>query len=270
MTETFRPPMFGTPWEASPLIRSASGRAFKALQDQVPVSGSVVVAGKSPVKSGKAESTIHERGEPKFRLLEDGSISTKRIERYVLFQVDEVPAAKAWQLAGYRNEGGSLVYRRKVEAMPEYRERLETLLAEKAELMKDEVWGEAKQMANQLWREARATNDPKMMVEAAKMRLNIAEKEAVQRPQAPASPGAGPGRTAVENPTNAATLDDVKRRLIEKGAPTPETKPVPAVPATAKTVVIKAATPPPAAPEPDTYPDLDAMLSRVPTEGVAA
>jgi hypothetical protein len=217
--------------------------------------------------SRKNESTIHERGDPKLKLLPDGSISNKRVERYILFLVDEVPGAQAWRLAGYRNEGGSLAYRRKIEALPEFQLRLDNLMREKAEVMADEVFGEAKHMASQLWREARALGDSKMMIDAAKMRLTIAEKEAGQRPAAETPSGRGPGRTAVENTAEKTGIDSIRQRLLDKGVAMPGSPTEQQ--AAAPVAVQKPAAAPAAEPEPMGM-DLDTMLKRVRAPGAPA
>jgi hypothetical protein len=223
-----------------------------------------------------AKTPLREKLEPRFHLTEEGAVSNSKVELYCLALADGVEGATAWKNAGYRNEGGSLQYRRKVEATSEFKARMATLMAEKADLEKDPMFGEMKWMAAQLWRDARAKADSKAMLEAAQMRWKILERETQFRgaaPQAAADAPAGdgkPGRKAVENAQATSSIDAVKKRLAKIGIKPGEKPTVEEV----KPPVLPGAMPhPDASPPPkqhDVPDDLQAMLEMVPLSSEAA
>lgn len=164
-------------------------------------------------------STIAERGALQFKISADGSISNLRLERLALMMADEVPVATAWKTLGGNNDGGSFDYRKKVEAEPRFAARVAELIAEREELMTDDLYGEAKWMANQMWREGRAKADTTLMTKAADMRMKILEKEDARRG---ASEGTrGPGAPVVESGLTNSSMGALRQALIDKGVAVP-------------------------------------------------
>lgn len=164
---------------------------------------------------------VPERYEIRIHQTDDGSLSYPLAERLALMMADGVADTDAWRILGKENNSSGGRTRRAVLAHPVFKLRLEELMAEKAESEKDEVWGEPRWMAQQLWREARATGDLPLAQKAAEMRLRIAEKSQAEKPPpAPAEEGekvkGKVGAPAVEQP-RSGDVDDLKRRLAEKG-----------------------------------------------------
>lgn len=185
----------------------------------------------------------------------DGAIGNPKLERYALFLVDDVPGPDAWRAIGKRNEGGSMAYRRVVESHPVFQARLADLKAEKERLMTDELFGETKWMAAQMWREARCTANSTMMQKAAEFRMKIMEREVALAEKDGGSLPGKPGKPSIENPQTVAAVDDLKSRLIAAGVPAPGTKAAPSA-----TPVVESQ---PAVAFSQAEPDLDAMLARV-------
>lgn len=214
-----------------------------------------------------------------FRLLADGSISNRTMERHALFMADGVPGHKSWELIGKQNRGGSVYYRKNVEAHPAFKERMATLMAEKAACDADPMLGELKWMVAQMWREARATDNASMMMKAADMRLKIADKEAASAPAAPAAGAATvgqgrPGKPSAENPQARLEVEDIRQKLAARGVPLPggaaPPKPAAAAPKTAGPAKSPDPAPRPSEPKaPETPPPpgddvLERMLERLP------
>lgn len=162
---------------------------------------------------------------------EEGALTNKTLERYVLMIVDDIPRAEAWRQLGKKNAGGSFEYKKRCEAHPPFIARVAQLLAEKEELMADEVFGEAKWMARQMWRQARATENAAMMQKAADMRMKILEKETSMGDRSGPAEGVvtqgRPGRKSIDNPQATGAMDTVRQRLIDVGVPTPGSQPPP-------------------------------------------
>jgi hypothetical protein len=183
--------------------------------------------------AGKAAKELFET---KVVRLADGAIQNPRIELFALLMADGVTRADAWRHAGYRDDGGSGQYRIRIERTAEFQARMKDLQDEKAELEKDPLFGEIKWMANQMWRQARCTNDAAMMTKAADLRWKIVDRE-TSRLQAtegaPAETKGRPGRPSPENPQATAGLADLTARLMERGLPAPAAaapgKPAPTV-----------------------------------------
>lgn len=165
--------------------------------------------------------------EPTIVLAEDGSIKNQRIEAYALLLADDVHRATAWKLLGGNIEGGSAVYRKQIETDPVFQQRMRALRAEKELFMADELFGESKWQAAQLWREARNTGNLTLAKQAFDARLKIAEREDERRkkespaPQDGVAPQGRPGKPPTENPQTYTGMDAIKQKLREMGAPTP-------------------------------------------------
>lgn len=180
--------------------------------------------------AAKPRIGIAAKGEPVFYALEDGALSNPRMERYALYLVDEVPHTVAWPLTGGRMTGGSNQYRRKVEAYPPFAARVAALKQEKEDLMADDLYGEAKYMAMQMWREARATGNATMAASALAARMKIMEKEDARRPieaapQDGVKPQGRPGKPVTENPQTHTGMEAIRQKLLEAGAPVPGSAP---------------------------------------------
>jgi hypothetical protein len=156
-----------------------------------------------------------------FTQREDGSLTNANMERYCLVLAEGLEPVEAWKAIGKKNQGGSVDYRKRVEAYAPFVARLASLTAEREELMKDDLFGEMKWMANQLWREARAKGDTAGATKAAELRWKILEKESAMRTVAPDQPAGRPGKPAVENPQTQHDLSGLKARLASMGAPVP-------------------------------------------------
>lgn len=153
---------------------------------------------------------------------EDGAVTNERAERLALLVVDGLSENQAWKLLGGKTSGRSWEYFSDIRTNPNYKGRVQQLLEEKDAFMADDLYGEAKWMANQMWREARATNNSTMMQKAAEMRMKIAEREADRAP----APQTGvlnqrPGKPSVENPQTFTGAEGVRQKLMQIGVPQP-------------------------------------------------
>lgn len=179
-------------------------------------------------------STIAQKGELRFQILEDGAISNPKVERFALMLADDVVPATAWRTLGGSNDGGSFAYRKKIETDERFLERLRGLKDEREILMADDLFGEAKWMARQMWREARAKGDSTLMKNAADMRMKILEKEDARSSAGDPAPR-GPGAPVAPNPQSDGSLSDVRQRLLDKGIRAPgDVGDAPATPAPVK------------------------------------
>jgi hypothetical protein len=159
------------------------------------------------------------------KLSEDGAIATVIAEQLALMVADGVKLTDAWRALGKTNTGGMLAYRQNIERDPVYIARVETLMAEKDLVLKDDVWGEMRWMALQLWREARAARDYKLMEKAADMRMKVADRQASARQaiDAPAEIVDAPsekravGRPVTESPQTKIDMAAIKDKLIHIG-----------------------------------------------------
>lgn len=147
----------------------------------------------------------------------DGRLSRPAAERFALLMAEGLEPPAAWRALGKKNDSGSLQYRKAIQDSPVFKVRLADLIAEKETLMQDVVFGEAKWMANQMWREARETGNATMMQKAAEMRWKIAEREA----DGGGREAGKPGKPAVENPQTQHAVEDLKQRLMQAGVPAP-------------------------------------------------
>lgn len=165
--------------------------------------------------------------EGRFHAAADGSLSNSRVERFALFLADEVPATKAWALAGYTDVSGyAKDWRKRVERDPVFQERVRGLMAEKAESEADpSPFAAARWTAKQLWRDARAVGDIRASEKAADLLFKIGDREVTWlqatggAAAAPAVPsGRGPGRPPIEVPAAVeAAPSEIARRLLGRG-----------------------------------------------------
>lgn len=157
---------------------------------------------------------------------EDGALARQKLEHYAILLADGLDAPVAWRLAGHQGKGGTNNYRRQVEADQIFKGRLRVLLAEKERCDADPIFGDAKWMALQMWREARMSNNLALLQAAAAMRWKITERElAFKEAEAP-PPGdskRAPGRPAAESPGNAGVSGAAEMRdvLIGMGVAPP-------------------------------------------------
>lgn len=186
----------------------------------------MAMADGSPAPKNNREARFHE--------LSDGALSNPKAERLALLLADEVPINVAWRLLDGRNEGGSLQYRKKMEAHPAFQKRLMSLKAQREEDLKDDLFGSMKWMAAQLWREARAKGDGTMLLKAADLQWKITEKEVAFRSnsggevEGVAPPAGRPGKPSVQNPQTEARMGQIRDALLQKrpqdapGGPSPQ------------------------------------------------
>lgn len=165
---------------------------------------------------------------PVLRLDESGALSTARAELLALGIAEGMEPSKAW-IATYGpgalpakitrpNEGWSGMLRRWLEKQPLFQQRVAALVAERDRLLQDDQWGYATWMINECFRDARTRGDSAQMLEAAKMRLRVAEKTAqVQIPTETPLESAPVGRPVTENPQNRRQMAEIKRSLLTKG-----------------------------------------------------
>lgn len=164
---------------------------------------------------------VETRFNARIRMLEDGSLSNRRAEQCALLMADGLTQPQAWRLLGGTNSEGSLKYRKKVFGHPVYKLRIENLMTEKAELDQDQHFGDVRWMANQLWRQAVATNDTNLMKEAAKLRLEVGKQMSGQRDKdMPGTPPARPGAPVSENSQARQSAAAIREGLIMKGLQT--------------------------------------------------
>lgn len=162
--------------------------------------------------------------EPKYlkanlRLLEDGTLSNKNTELYVLLLADGVKELDAWRMSRKKattTDGGS--YKVNIRTAKPFRLRLQALLKSKEELEAQGIWGQVHWQAQQMYATGRAKNDDGMCMKATEMLINVAKLSA---PMAPApetpteTPPAGKGRGAPtsDNPQSKIDIHDIRSRL---------------------------------------------------------
>lgn len=167
----------------------------------------------------------------RFTADDQGALSNPKVERYALFLADDVPASRAWGLAGYTDETGyAKGWRRRVERDPVFQGRVRELMTERQDLEASaSPFAQARWTASQLWRDARAQGDVKASEKAADLLFKIAEREVDwarstgAQPAAPASPSRGPGRPPVElEQTRERPPSELALSLLHKPRPPAE------------------------------------------------
>lgn len=157
-----------------------------------------------------------------------GALSNPKVERYALFLADDVPASRAWALAGYTDDTGyAKNWRRRVERDPVFQGRVRELTVEREELEASvSPFAQARWTASQLWRDARAQGDVKASEKAADLLFKIAEREVDWMratggaTSAPAPAGRGPGRPPVElDQTREKPPSELASRLLARPRP---------------------------------------------------
>lgn len=159
----------------------------------------------------------------RIRLEEDGTLSNKRVEQYVLLRADEVSADLAWRLTSpkknSKSDGGN--YRANVHKNKNFKERLEYLVDRRAELLAKGIWGQIQWQAEQMYATARATNDHALMTKATDMLLKVAEKTTVPDDAPPAADkpekGRGRGAPVADNPQVHSDPAAVRQKLMDMG-----------------------------------------------------
>lgn len=164
--------------------------------------------------------------DPHCRLKEDGALANPRHERLAILLAEGFERNDALKAVG---EGASLTqgkrrYGRRILTNDVFLSRVKVLADERTELEKDPIWGEPMRMTQQLWRSAILAGDIKTMMEAAKLRMTIAEKRMPDvDPDAPAPSARGPGRPSAESTqTKGLPPDAIKAKLMRVGRKDPE------------------------------------------------
>lgn len=149
----------------------------------------------------------------------DGSLKNERHERMALMMAEGFTDLEVWKTFSETQSKQSRKYGKRIYANNNFRKRVMDLAAEKQELERDPIWGEAKWMVNQLWRQAIACQDVNTMKEATKMRLTIAEKSAPPPEEStPSATAKGPGRPLAESAqSKGASIQDIKAKLMRVG-----------------------------------------------------
>lgn len=163
------------------------------------------------------------------KMLDDGRIQNDRFEGMALLMADGLTEQKAWtQVNGNNSADGSRAYRRKALAHPVFKLRMEDLMAEKSELEKDPLFGQAIWMANQTYRHAVNIGDVNMMERAAKMRLDAAKAMQAANggpaklPGTPPDPAnRGPGAPVAEMQQHSRSMSDLRKQFALKGMKPP-------------------------------------------------
>lgn len=177
---------------------------------------------------------------PKVRAKDDGALTNTDYERVAIRVGAGMDFHEAWTAIGKKHDGGNQrKYRNLLLRQPEFKKRVAMIQQEKTEADAGELAGdpfaEAKHMVNMLYRETMAIGDVARMSKAVEMRLDIARQEAARRGSAPApAPSAAEpaddaeprpvGKPVTENPQNTTSMDEIKKRMMEKGVkpPTPQ------------------------------------------------
>lgn len=110
------------------------------------------------------------------RLLDDGSLSYRRGESFVLLLADGVDRGEAWRAVGGVQNGSSGQTLRLLVNNPVFKVRLEVLETEKSKLEAMGVHGEAMWAAKQSFRAARVAQDVTATQRAAELMARIADK----------------------------------------------------------------------------------------------
>lgn len=166
----------------------------------------------------------------------NGTLRTVRHERMALFLADEVSQGDAWNAVGGHNHGESVRYRRKILVHPVFITRLEGLMAERAKLLEDPVFGDARWQISQLWRHACSCGDLAVMKESTQMQLRLSQLmyQAGLQETGPENPGnapeeavsgRGPGRPPKESAQTKRNPNDIKQLLLDKGVSLADAEP---------------------------------------------
>lgn len=167
------------------------------------------------------EVRIEDRIVARLRRGEEGELSNAKIEQYALMLAEEVVSPNAaWIICMSRAKGSvpSGVYRSKIHRSPAFRDRVEELMSEKAELETGGVWGRLEWQARQLYRKCAALNDVKGMQSATDTLLRIAMRgdkskapvDGGEETGEPRGRGAPPAPTPLEN----ATISRMREKLV--------------------------------------------------------
>lgn len=160
----------------------------------------------------------------KIRILDDGSLSYRRGETFVLLLADGVDRGEAWKAAGGVDNGSSGQTLRLLVANPVFKERLAVLEQEKAKLDEIGPHGEAMWAAKQAFRAARVAGDVASTLRSAELMARIADKFGGPENANPA--GSTEGVRPVGRPPSEALASKVdparvRRQLMEMGRKAP-------------------------------------------------
>lgn len=158
---------------------------------------------------------------------EDGTILEPPIaELYAIAIVDGDPPDKAWKTAGGATSERQMILKGVLDTHAGFKARVDALAAERHEVAKDKIFGQAVWMIAQGFREARAKHDRPQMLEYAKLRLQAAqgvsrlhEKTLPPPEKADEAPRArNPvGKPAEKSPQSTRNMDDLRAALLQKG-----------------------------------------------------
>lgn len=156
----------------------------------------------------------------------DGTLNHDDLEQLACLMADDLTGPEAWKALGKANDGSPGAKRRFAEKHPVFVARLAILRNERTTLENgDQIFGEVRWMAKQLWRSARAKNDIKAMSEAVKLMFDIGKHQA-DSGRAKLDPAAsdegeadkrGAGRPAKENPQSKRDPATMRALLLERG-----------------------------------------------------
>lgn len=156
----------------------------------------------------------------------DGTLNHDDLEQLACLMADDLTGPEAWKALGKANDGSPGAKRRFAEKHPVFVARLAILRNERTTLENgDQIFGEVRWMAKQLWRSARAKNDIKAMGEAAKLAFDIAkhQTDAGKTKADPIEPDdgeadkRGAGRPAKENPQSKRDPVELRALLLTMG-----------------------------------------------------
>lgn len=167
-------------------------------------------------KEAESRNTLFE---PHISLKDDGALANSRQERLAILLAEGFSQAEALKAegAGESLTQGKRRYGKRIFTNEVFVARVKTLTDEAEELAKDPIWGEPARMVQQLWRSAVLANDVKTMMDAAKLRMQIAEKRETPAPER-GSEARGAGKPASENPQAARLSPEIIRsKLMDYG-----------------------------------------------------
>lgn len=163
--------------------------------------------------------------EPRVSVNERGMLTNGRYETLAMLLAEGFTNAEAWKAMGGETKA-SKRYGRRIFANAEFKKRVEALMAEKSALEQDEVWGEAAWAVNQAYRLALVEQDIKVLMEATKMKITVAEKIAASRAPPPelepAAQRRGPGAPTAESMnTRRLGVSEIREQLMAKNRELP-------------------------------------------------
>lgn len=170
--------------------------------------------------------------DPNLKTQEDGSLANQSFElmAIMLAEDEEIPGIQAWKKI--KGVAGDPSYRRRVFESPQFKERLEWLMAEQTKCYEDPVFGQAAWQIAQLYRTAICLFDVQMMAKAAEMSLKLAQARAksmadAEEPETPETGAKTPdkgskvGKPTAQSPQSKQNISEIRRKMERMGSEEP-------------------------------------------------